>query len=187
MNELNLYVVDYKLVRDYSRRDENVMSVSPQIKKQNRPFIGILVVAKDKKYCVPISSPKPKHKTLKSGKDMVKIFDMYKKDSEGNFELIGILNINNMIPIDERFIKRIDISNNVDDSEKERQYKGLLRKELSWCRDNIDVIYRKVNYVYGIVNDSPEDNRRLVKRSVNFKKLEEVLENKLKNIDNTTE
>ena len=58
---LSFYQIDYKYVRDLANRDDIVRSVSPQIQKENRPFVGIIVVCDDKKYCVPLSSPKPKH------------------------------------------------------------------------------------------------------------------------------
>ncbi len=52
---LNAYIVDLKYVRDLAKVDDNVMSISPQIGKEVRPFIGIVIVANDKKYCIPLS------------------------------------------------------------------------------------------------------------------------------------
>ena len=57
---LKLYEIDMKYVRDLAQVDDNVMSVSPQINKDMRPFVGILVLINGKEYCVPLSSPKPK-------------------------------------------------------------------------------------------------------------------------------
>lgn len=62
---LNLYIVDMKYVRDLAKKDDNVMSVSPQESKENRPFVGIVIVCKERKYCIPLSLPKDKHKTMK--------------------------------------------------------------------------------------------------------------------------
>ena len=44
MNNICLYKVDMKLIRDYAHIDDNIMSVSPQINKQNRPFVGVIVI-----------------------------------------------------------------------------------------------------------------------------------------------
>lgn len=52
---LNLYSLNIKYVRNLSNADEKVMSVSPQVGKENRPFVGTIVICDDKKYCVPLS------------------------------------------------------------------------------------------------------------------------------------
>ena len=41
---LNLYYMDMKYIRDLHNADERVQSVSPQIHKSNRPFVGIVVI-----------------------------------------------------------------------------------------------------------------------------------------------
>ena len=62
---LNLYSIDMKYVRNLSKVDDNVMSVSPQIDKVSRPFVGIVVICKNKNYCIPLTSPKEKHNKIK--------------------------------------------------------------------------------------------------------------------------
>ena len=49
MNNICLYKVDMKLIRDYAHIDDNIMSVSPQINKQNRPFVGVIVINNNRK------------------------------------------------------------------------------------------------------------------------------------------
>ena len=39
---LNLYFLDMKYVRYLHNADDRVQSVSPQIHKNNRPFVGIM-------------------------------------------------------------------------------------------------------------------------------------------------
>lgn len=63
---LKLYRIDIKYVRNLAKIDDNVLSVSPQKNKSNRPFVGIIVINQKKKYCVPLSSPKVKHQNMKS-------------------------------------------------------------------------------------------------------------------------
>ena len=58
---LNLYLIDMKYIRNLAKADDHVMSVSPQAGKETRPFVGIVIVCGTRKYCVPLSSPKPKH------------------------------------------------------------------------------------------------------------------------------
>ena len=42
MKKLNLYNIDLKYIRDLSSIDDNIMSISLQRGKQNRPFVGVL-------------------------------------------------------------------------------------------------------------------------------------------------
>jgi protein AbiQ len=76
-----------------------VLSVSPQTGKNLRVFVGIVVVCGSKKYCIPLSSPKEKHRKMKNSIDSSKII------VEG--KLLGILNFNLMIPIEKRQLQPI--------------------------------------------------------------------------------
>ena len=120
-NNLRLYYINMKYVRDLKKVDDNVMSVSPQIGKENKPFIGTIVICDDKKYCVPLTSPKPKHEKMRNGRDFSRIFDNQGK-------LIGALNFNNMIPVTEDVIQKIDVKIYPNDSPKMKGYKTLLTK-----------------------------------------------------------
>lgn len=169
---LKLYTLDMKYVRDLAKVDDKVMSVSPQENKENRPFVGIVVILDDKKYCIPLTSPKPKHEKMKNDIDFSKMFDKHNK-------LIGALNFNNMIPVSERFIKPININPSKYDSPKEKAHKELLNNQLDWCNDNIENITKKANKLYKFVTQTPEKSRNLVRRCCDFKKLEEVLAKRL--------
>ena len=57
--------------------------------KANRPFIGIVFKVNNKEYFAPLSSPKEKHKRMKTNIDFFKI-------DKGK---LGIINFNNMIPV----------------------------------------------------------------------------------------
>lgn len=92
---LNLYLIDMKYMRNLAKADDHVMFVSSQAGKETRPFVGIVIVCGTRKYCVPLSSPKPKHSSMKNDMDFMKIMDGEK--------LIGTLNFNNMIPVDESY------------------------------------------------------------------------------------
>ena len=172
---LNAYIVDLKYVRDLSKADSRVMSISPQVGKEMRPFIGIVVIANDKKYCVPLTSPKDKFK-VKSKEDFIKIPDPKLKDENGAARTIGILNLNNMIPVSDEVISKIEFSTN---SKLSKSAKQLLINELKWCRDNVSVISNRANKLYRKVTETPEKDRNLTRRCCNFKKLEAVLEKRL--------
>ena len=93
---LNLYRIDMKYIRNLAKVDEHVMSVSPQLGKETRPFVGIVIVCDTQKYCIPLSSPKAKHNSMKNDVDFIKIMDGEK--------LIGVLNLNNMVPVEDPFL-----------------------------------------------------------------------------------
>lgn len=169
---LHLYTLDMKYVRDLSKADDKVMSVSPQENKENRPFVGIVVVMDGKKYCIPLTSPKPKHEKMKNDLDFSKMYDTHNK-------FIGALNFNNMIPVSEEFIKQININPSKNDSPKDKIYKELLNNQLDWCNDNFDSITKKANKLYKFVTQTPEKSRNLTRRCCDFKKLEAVLEKRL--------
>lgn len=169
---LNAYIVDLKYVRDLSKADNKVMSVSPQIGKDMRPFIGVVVVANDRKYCIPLTSPKNKF-NVKSKEDFIKIPDPKLKDKNGAPRIIGILNLNNMIPVSDKVITKIDFS---DKSKLSNSAQQLLFNELKWCRDNVKVISNRANKLYNKITQTPEKDRNLTRRCCDFKKLEEVLE-----------
>jgi len=51
-----LYNVNMKYIRNLHKIDDNVPSVSPQVGKQERPFLGIVVLINGSKFCIPLSS-----------------------------------------------------------------------------------------------------------------------------------
>ena len=62
-NDINLYMVNAKYVRNLmnaekraskENRCNTILSISPQRNKQGRPYVGIIVVANNRKYCIPL-------------------------------------------------------------------------------------------------------------------------------------
>ena len=164
---LNLYYMDMTYIRDLHKADDRVQSVSPQIHKSNRPFVGIIVVCENHKYCVPLDSAKEKHKTQKNDVDFTRIFDGEK--------LISVLNFNNMIPVDDVYVQKVDLRPAPKDTPAKQHYKQLCIKEIEWCRKNQDAIVKKANKLYYLVQ-KPNCSGMLKKRCNDFKKLEKVLE-----------
>jgi protein AbiQ len=164
---LNFFAVDMKYIRDLSQKDDIVYSVSPQIEKEHRPFVGILIICDAKKYYIPLSSPKPKHNKMKNDKDFTKIIV--------NDKLIGVLNFNCMIPVDDSVLTPLDLKVRQTDTLADRRYKKMCTEQLSWCRSNHEAIETKANKLYKTVTETPEKHRNLVHRCCDFKKLEAIL------------
>ena len=164
---LNLYLIDMKYIRNLAKADDHVMSVSPQSGKETRPFVGIVIVCGTREYCVPLSSPKPKHKSMKNDVDFIKIMDGEK--------LIGVLNFNNMIPVAESYITPLNLRIAGKDDTAARSYKKMATKQLDWCQRNQDAIIKKANKLYKMVQ-SEKASGFLKKRCCDFRKLEMVLQ-----------
>ena len=90
-----------KYIRNLHHIDDRVLSVSPQTGKDTRVFVGIVIVCGTHKYCIPLSPPKDKHKRMRNSMDFSKI--------EVDGKLLGVLNFNLMIPIEEAQLQPIDL------------------------------------------------------------------------------
>ena len=163
---LSLYLVDMKYIRNLAHADDHVMSVSPQIGKSTRPFIGVIVICDSKEYCVPLSSPKEKHKTMKNDVDFMKVFDGEK--------LIAVLNFSQMIPVRPDVIQQVNMRPSKSDDEKTKHYKKMTSKQLSFCQKNQDAIVKKANKLYDLIT-SGKGSHNLQKRCCDFTRLESVL------------
>lgn len=176
-DKLKMYYIDMKYVRNLHNADASVMSVSPQTGKQERPFIGILTLVNNKQYAIPLtSSDKEKFKNKKTTIDCIRIFDETQKNENGAPVTIGILNVNNMIPVDKSVLTPVDLTVRAGDPKWMQKKKFFRAKQLDWCQKHKDTILSHANNLYELVTKHPEQNRRLTERCLDYKKLETVLE-----------
>lgn len=165
---LSLYSVNLKYIRNLHHVDDHVFSISPQTGKSNRPFVGIVIICDSKQYCIPLSSPKKKHDQMKNTVDFHRVLD-----SDG--KIIGVLDLNNMIPVRQDVIQKIDIQITSKDSLAERNYKNLVKDQLTFCQKNQDIIISKANKLYNMVNKKNASGP-LKRRCLKWKELELVLD-----------
>ena len=85
------------------------------------------------------------------------------------------MNFNEMIPVRKDVITEMDIHVRRSDTPEEVHYKELVANQLAFCRVNQDAIVRKANRLYEKVT-SGTASTMLLRRSCDFKKLEQVLE-----------
>ena len=167
-NRLSLYTVNMKLIRNYHNQgDDRVFSVSPQTGKDTRPFVGIVVICDDKQYCIPLSSPKEKHKSMKNSIDFHRIID-------ANGKLIGVLDFNNMIPVRNDVLQKINVKILPHDSAETRHYKNLVIDQITFCQQNQDIIVNKANKLYLMVRKKNVSSL-LKRRCLDWDKLEKIL------------
>ena len=164
---LNLYRIDMKYIRNLHNVDDRVSSVSPQIGKQHRIYVGIVVVCNEKKYLIPLSHPVEKHKKMVPRADFDKIIDKHGK-------LLGVLNYNLMIPVQDLQIIKVDLKPDKADSVSDRYYKQLCIDEINWCRKNAEIIINKANHLYRMCTG--ESNYKGKSRCLDFKRLEQECE-----------
>ena len=164
MEEFSLYVVNMKYVRNLKNverqrtgRTNTILSVSTQTHKQGRPFIGIIQIVNGLQYCIPLSSVEEKPKYI----DMAENITFRKiKDEQGN--IIGVLNINNMIPVKEEYITEFVIDGLPTDSAKQIEYKRKCKQELDWCNANMKEITRLASELHSIICDDKPFKKRSI-------------------------
>ena len=101
-----LYNVNIKYIRNLHKVDDNVPSVSPQIGKATRPFLGIIVLINGSKFCIPFTSHSDKkNKKFEAMRENITFRKICDKDGR----VLAALNFNNMIPVREKYITEIDL------------------------------------------------------------------------------
>lgn len=155
MSRLKFVLVDSSYC-DFLRKSDPCVPYTMD-KKLNRPFVGVLLQMGSMSYYAPLSSPKPKHLTMKNQIDMIKV----------NGGQYGVINLNNMIPVHINLITMVDTVVSLDDSPSEVKYKALLSNQLTWCNANKDAIISKAQKLYSIIiSNSGWDS--LLKRCCDF-------------------
>ena len=165
MKNLYLIRVNQKYVEYLKRYDKKVQDNLNE--KKNKPYLGVLLERENKKYFVPLSSPKKKHKKFVDLERENKLpIDIFLIKEIGNNKLIGVLNLNNMIPIKDEVIEYFNIKEDKDYS--------LLKKEYIYCIKNQEELIKRANKIYDLV--TKHNKISLIKRSCNFKLLEKKCE-----------
>ena len=156
--KLKIVKVDSKYC-NYLRKYDSKIPYNAGI-KELRPFIGVLFKVNKLEYFAPLSSPKPKHLTLKNTIDLIKI-------SGGEY---GVINFNNMIPVNKNYTK-FDLSKKYKDISKKKRIE-LLNNQLRWLNENKKEIYFKSKLLYNLYKENKLP-KNVKDRCCNFILLEE--------------
>jgi protein AbiQ len=140
---------------EYLRQYDGNVSRDPT---QNRKFVGVILEIEGHNYLAPLSSPKEKHALIAD-----KALDVYKLDGG----TLGIVNLNNMIPVLKSTIIDIDIA-----KEKDNSYRNLLNKQVLFLRADEELIKKKAKKLYQIVNSGKQS--KLNVRCCKYKLLEQM-------------
>ena len=134
---MKLYVVEEIYIK-YLNRVENKVAYN---KNKTRPYIGIVLSIEGREYYAPLSSPKTKHKNMIENISFLKI-----KNGE-----LGVINLNNMIPINSNHLKFYQTPN--------QKHNELLKDQSRWLTNNKKKIRtirkrsRKVKGIYKVCNN----------------------------------
>lgn len=153
MKTLKIYYIDQVYVDYLYQFDKKV----PFNKKQTRPYIGVVYNFHNQNYFAPLSSPKPKHLKMSN-----KAPDIFKIDNG----LLGIVNINNMIPTPSECLT--DVLSQIDDT----RYRNLLIKQITYINDHKIDLLDKVHVFYTRYSKGFLPSQ-IMDRCCNFKLLEE--------------
>ncbi|MDR2559194.1 MAG: type III toxin-antitoxin system ToxN/AbiQ family toxin [Oscillospiraceae bacterium] len=129
-----------------------------------RPYAGIVLTVGGNNYYVPLSSPKTKHQNMGDRLDFIRL--------EHRKQLKGVLNLNNMLPVNESLVKKIEIGSIADNF-----YKNLLNLEMIDIRRKQATILRNANIIYNKTTKyrNEPQNQRLVSLCYDFLLLEQKL------------
>lgn len=131
-------------------------------KTESRPYVGVVMEIDDIKYYAPFTSPKPKHKKMKNGKDFRKI----------NGGLYGAINFNNMIPVVDSALIEIDIAG-VNDV----QYRRLLQNQYNSIKKDENGIIATAGNLHNLIfkdeSELSEYEMKVKHRCCNLKILEQ--------------
>lgn len=132
--------------------------------------VGIIVRLGKLNYYVPVSSPKPKHEKMSNSLDFHKIVD------QDTGTLYAVININNMVPIPDKYITKLKYDKIQDfrsfQNDKEMvDYIYLLQKEKKIIDELEEVLKRKAQKLYNKYIQMPESS--LAERCCNFILLQE--------------
>ena len=122
-----------------------------------RPFVGVLLIVDQYNYYAPLSSPKPKFDRISAN-----ALDIFKiRDGK-----LGVINLNNMIPVPVIAIIAYDIA-----VEPDEKYRLLLQAQIRELNRNSREILRKANTLHKLVTSrkAPEN---LLSRCGDFTVLE---------------
>lgn len=151
----SFYMVDSDYC-DYLRKHDPCVPYTMD-HKAIRPFVGIVFSINGFHYYAPLTSPKPKHLTMKNQIDFLKI-------NQGEW---GAINFNNMIPVHTSRLTKAEMKILETDSKQDISYKNLLSNQLSWCNSHRDTILKQAQKLYQIITEG-KSWRNLATRCCNF-------------------
>ena len=166
--KLNLYSISDKYIKYLRKFEDKIYDNKEEIRVRTRKYLGIVLTINNCNYYIPMSSPKKsdyidyeKRIIRKDTKTIIRI-------DNGN-RLYGTLRISNMIPV-----LITELEPYMIETEQDRKYKEVILGELRYINNNVEKITKNAKIVYN--QRIKNENIGYIKNTVNFKLLEEKLE-----------
>lgn len=153
---LNLYEIDDDYIEYLRGFDSKVLSSKQGNRKETRKYIGVLLHNKNYKYFIPLSSYKPE--TYDSMNESIS-FKKIKK--------MAVLRINNMIPVIDSVIHRVNFNSVADE-----KYRYLLYSEYRVLKPREREIRVDARIVYFYRLNDKNKGKSLYNMCCDFKLLE---------------
>lgn len=160
----------------YLRSIDTRVLINEEPGKNVRKYIGIILTINSFNYFVPLSSPKPSdYFTDKKGRTLLRgsVTPIYRiTEKSGNTRnFLGKLKFSNMIPVPDSEMTLLDLS------KLKKDYVNMVNNQLRHIRKNFDNIVE--NHALKIYNEkaSKTCTEKYLQSTLNFKDLEQALNN----------
>lgn len=107
-----------------------------------RPYVGIIIEISGHKYLAPLTSYKSKQDKLNDNNPT--IFKIHEKGNPAN--KLGMIHLNNMIPVLDSEIKLIDLP------AQEEKYKKLLEFQIAYIKSEQDTLKKRAEKLHELVS-----------------------------------
>ena len=162
---MQFYYINSDYINYLKQTDSKNVQNNYEGAKNQKPYVGILLKVKNHDYFAPLSSDKSgKYAKIKKSNPTV-----YKLKTHNN-NYLGVIKINNMIPVKKENITLIDISKIEDEP-----YKKLLNTQRGIINDNKKEIQQRAESLYDLVAN--KKNSFYSNISAKFKELEKACDN----------
>lgn len=181
--DYGFYKIDINYLKYLHAIDDQVF-YKEEKNYDRKPHLGMLVGINGFKYCIPLTSAKPRHLGWQNitehnyivyeivNEDELHKDDVYKKyDKESNIykKLLSVLEIRKMIPVNEQVIEKINF-----DYIEDQNYRNLLLKEYRFLSSYKKQILLKVQELY----DKQKETSIVKSCYVTFNKIEKAYNDK---------
>ena len=181
--DYGFYKIDINYLKYLHSIDDQVF-FKEEKNYDRKPHLGMIVGINGFKYCIPLTSAKPRHLGWQNitehnyvvyeivNADELHNGDVYKKyDRERNTykKLLSVLEIRKMIPVNDQVIEKIIFDNIID-----QNYRNLLLKEYRFLSSYKKQIILKAKELY----DKQKETSNVKSCYVNFNKIEKAYNDK---------